>query len=135
MFWFNDGIIATLVLQLCSKDQVSPSTFKKINLVHQLLFSDQICPYTDVILHNTRLLHSLCGYPTMTLIHYMTTFFLTHTIYDNFCYLLLKISYDMIWQEGREAPLFVGLHGSYGFAMCSSSTHFFIKYLTLEFSS
>jgi len=41
------GKIATLVLQLCSKGQVGPSTFKKTNLVPQLLFLGQICPYTD----------------------------------------------------------------------------------------
>jgi len=47
------GKIATLILQLCSKGQVAPSTFKKINLVPQLLFLGQTCPYIDVMLYNT----------------------------------------------------------------------------------
>jgi len=49
----NYGNISTLVLQICSKGQISPSTFKKINLVPQLMFLGQICPYTYVVLHNT----------------------------------------------------------------------------------
>ena len=53
LFMEEKGKIATLVLQLCSKGQIGPSTFKKTNLVPQLLFLGQICPYTDVMLHNT----------------------------------------------------------------------------------
>ena len=47
------GKIDTLVLQLCSKDQFGPSIFKKTNLVPQLLVLGQICPCTNVMLHNT----------------------------------------------------------------------------------
>ena len=54
LLWeFFEGKIVTLVLQLCSKGQVGPSTFKKTNLIPQLLFLGQICPYNDVMLHNT----------------------------------------------------------------------------------
>ena len=53
LHYFLVGKIATVILQLCSKGQVGPSTFKKTNLVPQLLFLGQICPYTDVMLHNT----------------------------------------------------------------------------------
>ena len=35
----------------------------------------------------------------------------------------------------RGAPLFIGLYDSYGFAMHPPSTHFFTKYVTLEYSS
>jgi hypothetical protein len=49
----KNGKIGTLVLQLYSNGQFGPSTFKKTNLVPQLLFLGQICPYTDVMLHNT----------------------------------------------------------------------------------
>lgn len=48
---------------------------------------------------------------------------------------VFKTSYAMVGKEGRGAPLYIGLHGSYGFAMCPSYTHFFTKYLTLEFFS
>lgn len=55
--WFNDefilGKIDILVLQLYSKDQVHLSSFKKINLVPQLLYLGQIHPYINVMLHNT----------------------------------------------------------------------------------
>jgi len=47
------GKIGTFVFQLCFKGQVGPSNFKKTNLVPQLLFLSQICPYTGVMLHNT----------------------------------------------------------------------------------
>ena len=33
--------------------EVGPSIFKKTNLIPQFLFLGQICPYTDVMLHNT----------------------------------------------------------------------------------
>ena len=39
---FTDGKIDILILQLHSKSQVRPSTFKKANLVSQLLFLGQI---------------------------------------------------------------------------------------------
>ena len=50
----------------------------------------------------------------------------------------------MVWQEGMGAPLFIRLHGSYGFAICPSSTHFLqniylqnfsYAYLTIQISS
>ena len=50
---FSNGKIVILVLQLYFKGQFDPSTFKKTNLVPQLLLLGQICPYTDVMLHNT----------------------------------------------------------------------------------
>ena len=40
------------------------------------------------------------------------------------CHLLLEISYTIVWQEGREASLFIGLHCSYSFVVCPSSAHF-----------
>ena len=39
---FTHGKIDILILQLHSKSQVRPSTFKKANLVSQLLFLGQI---------------------------------------------------------------------------------------------
>ena len=67
----NDGKIGTLVLQLCSKGQFDPSTFKKTNLAPQLLFLDQICLYIDVMLHNTmRLMLKSHHYPWLfSLLH------------------------------------------------------------------
>lgn len=40
----------------------------------------------------------------------------------------------MSWndKEGGEHPLYIGLYGSYGVALCSHFPSFFIKYLTLE---
>ena len=60
-FWQN----GVLVLQLYSKGQVHPSTFKKTNLVPQLLYLGQIHPYINVMLHNTmrlmrKFLFTLC---------------------------------------------------------------------------
>ena len=71
---------------------------------------------------NTRLLHSLYGYPTMIL-------------YDNLTISYLRLLIPCCDKRGGKHPLFIRLHGSYSFIMCPSSTQLFTKYLTLEFSS
>ena len=59
----------------------------------------------------------------------------TARLYDNIVISYLRSL--MPWYDKREVEhfLFIGLDGSYDFATCLSSTHFFTKYLTLEFFS
>ena len=47
------GKIGVMIPRLHFEDQVGPLTFKKANLIPQLLFLGQIHPYTNVMLHNT----------------------------------------------------------------------------------
>ena len=50
-------------------------------------------------------------------------------------HLLLDASYVMVWQEGKEAPLYIGAHWCYSISMWQLPHSSLQKYATLDFFS
>ena len=93
-----------------------------INTRDQLYMGNQLFIHHNLVQHNTLALFISLPYHNTT------------TLDDNFAIFYLRHLMPWYGKRGRGAPLFIEFCGSYGFAICPSSTQCFTKYLTLEFS-
>ena len=90
---------------------------------------DQLYTRNQLFIHHNLVQHNTLA-PFISLPYHDTT-----SLHDNHAIFYLRHLMPWYDKRGRGAPLFIELYGSYGFAMCPSSTQCFTKYLTLEFSS
>ena len=88
------------------------------------LYTRELNYLFTTIWYNTKLLYFLCGYPTMTQLQCIASI---PPLLDNFN--------AMIWQEGREAPLFYRCSWVLYCCHVTTSILLFTKYVTLEFFS
>jgi hypothetical protein len=95
---FQEGKIGFLVLELCTKGQLRPSTFKTTNLVPQLSFLGQTLPYTNMWLHIGMKLIQKVHFTLGSLLSSISTFIIS-TMYDRkwiWGYICLPTNYEYI---------------------------------------